>query len=285
MKTIKKQILNSKTIYIFLFYLFVSLMMIILFNQILSQREIFYDALEYQIIVFGLIITTNYFKNIKDKNFIKVLKIKNELSSYLVSSFFVILFMMFMMIVSYLLVFFTLSIFNLLNINNLINYDYIVGPGLPRKIIWFSNENKNMLFLFGIIMETILIILFSITLILLLTNKVILNAIIVVIMFYTLIFGDIFYSYVDLLDLNEDGSYYLYLHEGSQKRLFFNCFFFPWFQIGSVINELFLIPSVKELVNFTDYSNLEFFKILKYSPYIYLFLMTLFISLKLKKER
>ncbi len=279
----KREFFQPKTIYIMIFYFFISMATLTFFNSILSEREMIYSVLEFLVVAFGLAFTIIYFKNIRSAFFRKQLKVSDKLNRFFFTYLLVIFSYLFLLVAIYFLTFFVLSYTNFLNFENFINGDYIPGSELPSSINWFSGENKMLYYWIAISLEVLMVILYGIILILIFKNYSLLMLSVILIILYTLFFGNILNNYVSFSNL--DGTIDNYVFTADPDFYSFkaqlNIFLLPWNQIGIIANHAFMIGSNKELYSFSDYSQLGFYSILKYLPFIYIFVMSLIISISI----
>ncbi len=267
----KEEIFRFRTINIMLGFILSAFLIIIFFNSIFSSRELFYSGLELMVLVVGLTFTVSYIGSSSNPSFIKQLRLSGQLVSFLLTSFAIIFTFSFAMIVIYFFTFVILESIGILSINNFLNDDYIYGDAIPTSINWFSGDNNIPYIFKSIVIETILIILFSTILAIFIRNKIFLNGIIVVILVYSVFFGNLFMfnSAFDFSMILNEEQYKFIVGPGMGLKIYINAFLLPWNQIGLFARESLWIGNI-DLFDFNDYSYLGFWSILKWLPYVYI---------------
>ncbi len=241
------------------------------YSLIFSAEEMSYSTLEILQVTIILASTTSLYSRYKNIFFVKMNKMQYSKKIYMKLSLFWVLFAEgILIIVIYILTLYVASILNIVDSNSFIA---IGNDGaIELQLLWSESKNSYLFFIYAIILEIVLIILFSYTVNHFIRNRNVLIGTVFLIIFYSMWFGNVIAGRMSTVDIDEVT--YLVVSNLSLETLL-NAIFLPWNQVGMIAK--FSLNDEFMNVNWFDYSQMGAYKILLWTPYFSI-LFILFIT-------
>ncbi len=264
-----KEIRNAlKPLKLFL-YVVTMIFIIRVYSTVFSIEEMSYSTLEFFLITFLLTSTTSIYLKYRNEVFLKL----NELTFYNRNKIKLILFMV-LLIEGIIVVGLYMVIFLMAKYLNILNPDSFAFLGnngdLSFKDIYVNSADSYVYFIYAVVLEIMIIIAVGYTLNYFIKNRFLLNGILIIIIIYSMFFGNVVTSRVEVMKIN--ATYYLVMINEKFYRNLFNTIVMPWNQVGMIAKKVFYNDDYYQ-VSWMNYSQMGIYSNLIWTPYASLVLM------------
>ena len=255
-----------------------TIFLLLFWNIVFNEAEISYSILEYEIVIVGIVFTTHLYKKYYNSYFVKrVTKGRREYNLLKFNLFGIVMIQLLVLFFVYIIIFFTLAYFPILNEYNIVGtYSKIDFAALKENLVMI------LVLAYYALLTSIVVVSLAYFLNHFIKSASNVFGILIIIFLYTMLFGSIFMPYY-ILPENIDGDWIMYFYNPKEitPKIIIGFIITPWTQISIVSRDLFLIKEtyVMSFFDWFNYSNLGFWSILLWTPYLTIAIFSLFPSI------
>ncbi len=251
-----------------LLYAIITMFIIGFYSIAFSAEEMSYSTLEMILVILLLTSTTSMYLRYRNEVFLKL----NELNFYNKHRLKIILFLVLSIegIVICILYFALFILAQWINLIDSSSYWALGNDGdLSFREIFINSKDSYLYLIYALYFEIIILIIFTYTLNHFTKNRFLLNGLIVLIIIYSMFFGNVIDSRIQAIQIN--GYYYLTIIDYNFRTLF-NAIVMPWNQVGMIGKKVFNNSEYLQ-INWFDYSQMGIYSNLIWTPYLSVFIM------------
>ncbi len=236
-----------------------------------NQAEATFASLQLTLIFVAGVMGTNFYYKYSDDYFIKISKLNNKSKTILKTWIFIITFIL--LIFTAILFVAFVRLYSYLGIYSKNNW--LINTGNTRWINWeYFDANNWVALSYTVVIESTIMLGYVYFINHFANDKKWMYGVLVIVLIYSYMFGDFFTLQVGRVEI-DDEVLLTVKHEtiGFWTKLGF--IITPWEQVGIVMNRLFFETSSSQLLitNWFDYSQMDQYKVLLWTPYLTIFFL------------